>query len=144
MIRTPMTSGELAKAAGVNVETLRFYERRRLLPKPRRTSSGHRRYDQPALERLQLIHRAQELGFSLPQISVLIAAFDDPEALCEDVCAQVQEKIDHVDRLLSRLRHQRKRLVSLRDACPQVRPLRDCPVVEELTANTVAGKRRSR
>ncbi len=143
MIHALLSSGELAKAAGVNVETLRFYERRGLLPKPRRTSSGHRRYDQPALDRLQLIRRAQELGFSLPEISVLITAFDDPEALCEDVCAQVQEKLDHVDRLLTRLRQQRKRLVSLRDSCPQVRPLRECPVVEELTGKPVASGRRS-
>lgn len=129
-----MTSGELARAASVNVETLRFYERQGLLPEPQRTGSGHRRYGEAALERLRLIKRAQSLGFSLPDISALLVAMEDPAAMCEDICATVQVKIDHVDRLLRRLRSQRQRLVRLRDACPQTRPLRECPVVEELVA----------
>lgn len=127
-----MTSGELASAASVNVETLRFYEREGLLPEPPRTSSGHRRYTRDALERIRMIKRGQELGFSLPDIAALLAAMEDPAAVCEDVCATVQVKIDHMDRLLRKLRSQRRRLVRLRDACPQTRPLRECSVVEEL------------
>ena len=133
-----MTSGELARAASVNVETLRFYEREGLLPEPQRTGSGHRRYDDAALERLRLIKRAQALGFTLPDVTALLTAMEDPAAVCEDVCATVQVKIDHVDRLLRQLRSQRQRLARLRDACPQTRPLRECPVVEELVAKPSA------
>jgi hypothetical protein len=61
MNHAPMTSGQLARAAAVNVETLRFYERHGLLPEPDRTASGHRRYGPDALEQLQLIKRAQLL-----------------------------------------------------------------------------------
>ena len=129
-----MTSGELARAASVNVETLRFYEREGILPEPQRTGNGHRRYGDAALERLRLIKRAQSLGFSLPDITALLTAMEDPTAMCEDVCATVQVKIDHMDRLLRQLRSQRRRLVHLRDACPQTRPLSECPVVEELVA----------
>ena len=129
-----MTSGELARAASVNVETLRFYEREGLLPEPERTGSGHRRYGDAALERLRVIKRAQAIGFSLPDIAALLEAMADPASMCEDVCRTVQVKIDHVDRLLRQLRGQRQRLVRLRDACPQTRPLRECPVVEELVA----------
>ena len=141
MERAFMTSGQLARAAGVNVETLRFYERRGLLAKPARTPSGHRRYQQEALELLQLIRRAQELGFSLPDIADLLEAMDDPDADCGDVCAVVQEKLAHVDSLLAQLRVRRTRLLRLRDACPEIRPLRESPVIEELVAKP-AGRRR--
>ncbi len=138
MGQTPISSGQLAKAAGVNLETVRFYEREGLLPEPERTASGHRRYGQWAFERLLLIKRAQALGFSLPDIAALIEALDEPTADCQDVCAAVEAKIDHVDRLLAELRARRRRLVRLRDACPKTRPLRDCPVVQELVAKPAA------
>ena len=141
MNRTLMSSGQVAKTAGINLETLRFYERRGLLPKPRRATNGHRRYDDDTLERLRLIKRAQALGFSLPEITDLLEAMNDPEASCEDVCATVQVKLDHMDQLLRQLRSQRRRLVRLRDACPQVRPLSECPVIEEIVSTTV--KRRT-
>lgn len=137
MDQTPISTGRLAKAAGVNVETLRFYEREGLLPQPERTASGHRRYGEWALERVLLIKRAQALGFSLPDIAKLIEAMDDPKADCQDVCAAVEAKIDQVNRLLVQLRARLRRLVRLRDACPQTRPLRECPVVEELVAKPV-------
>ena len=134
MDQTPISTGRLAKAAGVNVETVRFYEREGLLPEPERTTSGHRRYGEWAVERLLFIKRAQALGFSLPNIAMLIDALDDPKADCRVVCAAVEAKIDHVNRLLAQLQARRRRLVRLRDACPQTRPLRECPVVEELVA----------
>ena len=74
MDRLLMSSGELARTAGVNVETLRYYERRGLLPKPDRASNGHRRYSDKTIERLHLIRRAQTLGFSLPEITTLLEA----------------------------------------------------------------------
>ena len=144
MDRAAMSSGELAKSAGVNPETLRFYERRGLLPKPHRAPNGHRRYGDETIERLQLIRRAQTLGFSLPEIAALLEAMNDPQADCADVCAAVQDKLDEMDRLLAQLRSQRKRLVRLRDACPQVRPLRECPVIEELINKRVSKGRNSR
>ncbi len=144
MDRALMSSGELARVAGVNVETLRFYERRGLLPKPGRTVSGHRRYGAETLERIQLIKRAQALGFSLPEIAALLDAMNDSRANCEDVCATVQVKLDHMDQLLAKLRAQRRRLLTLRDACPHVLPLRECPVIEELVSKRVSGRRVSR
>ncbi len=141
MNQASMTSGQLANAAGVNVETLRFYERRGLLPAPERTSSGHRRYGARTLERIRLIKRAQGLGFSLPDIEALLRAMEDPRASCREVCATVQEKIDHVDRLLQQLRGQRRRLVQVRDSCPQPLPLRRSPVLDELRGRTQRGRK---
>ena len=85
------------------MESLRFYEREGLLPKPQRTPSGHRRYGQWAVDRLLLIKRAQSLGFSLPDIAALIEAMDDPKVDCRGVCATHEAKLDHVDRLLAQL-----------------------------------------
>ena len=68
------TIGELAEAAGVAVDTVRFYERRGLLPAPPRTASGYRQYDDDALDRLRFILRAKELGFTLAEIDGLMPA----------------------------------------------------------------------
>ncbi len=132
MANAPLSSGQLARAAGVNVQTLRFYERRGLLPGPSRSAGGHRRFGPEALGLLRLIRRAQELGFTLAEIAELLELRGDPAADCGDVCAVVQAKLDHVERQLARLTEQRRRLRRLRDACPTTRPLRDCPVVAEL------------
>ena len=136
MSQTAISTGQLAKAADVNVETVRFYEREGLLPEPERTASGHRRYGAWAIERLLLIKRAQALGFSLSDIAGLIEAMDDPSADCRDVCATVEAKVDHLDRLLTQLRARRRKLAKLRDACPQTRPLQECPDVEELVTKS--------
>jgi MerR family mercuric resistance operon transcriptional regulator len=141
MTQAPMSSGQLAKAVGVNVETLRFYERRGLLPAPERTASGHRRYGEETLELLRLIKRAQGLGFSLPDVGALLQAMEDPRSSCRDVCATVQEKIDHVNRLLEQLRSQRRHLVRVRNSCPDPLPLRRSPVLDELRGNPQRGRK---
>lgn len=74
-----MTVSKLAKAAGVNLETVRFYERKRLLPKPDRTSGGHRLYSPDDIERLRFIQRAKFVGFTLREIAVLARLRDEPE-----------------------------------------------------------------
>ena len=68
-----MRIGALAAAAGVNVPTVRYYERRGIIPPPPRTSSGYRQYDPAVLDRIRFIKRAQELGFTLEEISDLLA-----------------------------------------------------------------------
>src|SRR5437879_4439940 len=69
----PLTIGRLSQESGVNLETVRFYERRGLLPKPPRSASGYRLYPAEALRRLRFIHRAKELGFSLTEIKELLS-----------------------------------------------------------------------
>src|SRR6185436_17102371 len=71
-----MTIGRLAKEAGVNVETIRYYQRRGLLSEPHKPAGGHRRYPTSALERLGFIRRAQRLGFSLAEVETLIRYSD--------------------------------------------------------------------
>ena len=82
---TVLTTGELAKKVEVNIETIRYYERRWLLPEPPRRESGYRQYSDKAVERVLFIKHAKELGFSLREISELFALRVDPRTTCADV-----------------------------------------------------------
>ena len=93
-----MTIGELAREAGVGVQTVRYYERRRLLPTASRRASGYREFTRGALERLRFIRRAQELGFTLAEIAELLALRLDPHTTAADVKARAEQKIEEIDR----------------------------------------------
>lgn len=137
-----LSSGELAREAGLNLETLRYYERRGLLPPPPRTESGHRRYDPESVSLLRLIKRAQGLGFTLAEIRDLIRGLESPKAVCDDICRAIEAKLSQLDRDLAMMRERRRRLQSLRAACPRTRPLRECPVIVELKQPTQKRRRR--
>ena len=77
-----LSTGEIAKQGGVNLETIRYYERRGLLPKPPRTPSGYRTFDPEAVRRIRFIKQAQGLGFSLKEIKALLALRVDPCSSC--------------------------------------------------------------
>lgn len=137
-----LSSGELARETGLNPETLRYYERRGILPRPERTASGHRRYGHEAVSLLRLIKRAQDLGFTLAEIRDLLRGLERPKAVCDDVCRAIETKIGQLDQELARLKSQRERLSRLRAACPRTRPLRECPVIVELQGATPKRRRR--
>jgi MerR family mercuric resistance operon transcriptional regulator len=137
-----LSSGELAREAGLNLETLRYYERRGLLPPPSRAESGHRRYDPESVSLLRHIKRAQGLGFTLAEIRDLIRGLESPKAVCDDICRAIEAKLSQLDRDLAMMRERRKRLQSLRAACPRTRPLRECPVIVELKQPTQTRRRR--
>jgi MerR family mercuric resistance operon transcriptional regulator len=88
-----LKTGELAKRAGVNVETLRFYERKGLLPEPQRRASGYRDYPEESVTRIRFIKRAQGLGFSLDEIHELLALRVKPKSPCAEVRDVVEKKI---------------------------------------------------
>ena len=91
-----MTIGRLAAAAGVNLETVRYYERIELMPPPARTASGHRAYEQAHIRRLAFIRRARELGFSIEQIRALLALAEPSRASCADVREIARTHLDEV------------------------------------------------
>ena len=80
-----LTIGRLAKEVGINLDTVRYYERRGLLPKPPRTASGYRLFPAEAVRRLRFIRRAQEIGFSLRDIRDLLSLRATPTAKSADV-----------------------------------------------------------
>lgn len=107
------TIGELADAAGVGVDTVRFYERRGLLPEPPRTPSGYRQYDEDALDRLRFVLRAKELGFTLAEIDGLMPA------RFGTVRSAAVAKIEALDAEAAELARVRARLALLVASCDE-------------------------
>jgi len=99
-----LTIGALAHAAGVGVETIRFYERKGLVPKPPRTPAGYRQYPGDTVDRVKFIRRAQGLGFALREISELLDLRVDEVAACGPVEAQAREKLEQVAGKIEALR----------------------------------------
>ena len=89
--------GEIARQAGVNLQTIHYYERQGLLPRPPRTESNYRVYPQDAVRRVQFIKRAQELGFTLKEIKELLSLRAAPRAGCADVRSRAQAKVQNID-----------------------------------------------
>jgi len=127
-----LTIGQLAKHAGVGVPTVRFYERKGLLPEPARRASGYREYDFEAGRRIRFIRQAQELGFSLQEVSELLDLRMDQAGTCADVRAKAAQKITSIDAKLGSLRRMRRTLTQLVDSCPGDAPLDRCPILEAL------------
>jgi MerR family transcriptional regulator, copper efflux regulator len=107
-----MTVGELARRAGVGIETIRYYERRGLLDEPARAANGYRTYGQADLDRLALVARAKLLGFTLAEIAEL-ADSAEPEAILD----KAQAKLAQLDDQFAALEALRDRLVSLTELC---------------------------
>ncbi|MGH9837313.1 MAG: MerR family DNA-binding protein [Blastocatellia bacterium] len=125
-----LTRGELAKQGGVNIETIRYYERRGLLPKPARTMSGYRIFSLDDVRRVRFIKRAQELGFSLKEIADLFALQNAPHTTRADVRKRAEAKIADIDEKLRDLTAMKESLERLTAACSGRGSLRGCPILE--------------
>ncbi len=128
--------GELADAADVGVETVRFYERRGLLPAPPRTASGYRMYNADDVRRLRVIRRSRDLGFSLREIGELLNVGTDagPQASCEPLMEQVRNKVAALDTRIAELQRMRHALQSLHDCCDTAH-LEECRVLAALAGD---------
>ena len=129
---TSLRTGELAKEAGVNVETLRFYEREGLLPEPPRRLSGYREYPPETVQRIRFIQRAKELGFTLREIKGLLELRVDPDTTCAEVREQAAEKIADVKQKISDLKRIERALNKLMNTCRGSGPIDDCPILKHL------------
>ena len=129
-----LTIGRLARAVGVNLETVRYYERRGLLRKPPRSESGYRLSPADAKRRLRFIRRAQELGFSLCEIRELLSLRVAPTAKSADVRRRAQAKITHIEAKIRSLQSMKKAMRELTQTCSGCGPVRDCPILESLDA----------
>jgi len=127
-----MTIGQLAERTGVGIETIRYYERRSLMPEPPRTPSGYRKYGQEAVRKLLFIRQTQELGFTLKEIAELLELSVHPGASCMDVEGHAEHTIERIDRQISELRRMKKALNALTRACREGRPTGECPILETL------------
>lgn len=130
-----LSSGQVARKAGVNIETLRYYERRRLLPLPPRTEGGYRVYPPEAVRQVRFIKRAQGLGFTLEEIQELLRLSQAGTGRCRDVRERVQQKIASIDEKVRQLQHMRAALTTLASTCSgSMAP--ECPILDELEKGT--------
>lgn len=130
-----LAAGQLAKAAGVNLETIRYYETIGLMPAPPRTLGGHRLYDDAHVRRLAFIRRGRELGFSIEEIRALLI-LNDP---CHGSCAEVKDiastHLTKVRRKLADLTRLESILADSVARCTS-EPLAPCPVLDMLGPGT--------
>jgi DNA-binding transcriptional MerR regulator len=116
-----MKIGEVARQAGVTVDTIRFYERRGVLSAPNRRPSGYRDYGEDTIGRLRLARRMQSLGLSLDEIIDALAAHDEGRATCDSERWRLDAALDRVDARIAELKALRREIVSTRTACEQGR-----------------------
>ena len=129
-----LTIGQLAKQARVNRETVRYYERRRLLQRPSRSIAGYRVFSDDALKRLRFIRHAKMLGFSLEEIRALLALRINSINTCDRVRARTEVKIADIDRKIESLQQIRRVLRELVKACSRRRRTDECPILDSLEA----------
>lgn len=129
-----MSRGSLAKETGVNIETIRYYEKIGLLPDPNRTSGGHRVYDQLHLKRLVFVRRSRELGFTLNEIRELLDLVDGGDYTCSEIRDRTITHLDDVSRKIRDLREMQRTLRFMVSKCDG-RQMPECPIVESLYSN---------
>lgn len=133
--------GQLAEEAGINVETIRYYEKLKLLPKPKRKESRYRIYDETDLKRLLFIKRAKELGFTLKEIKELMELKIDSEAKCGDVKHLTEHKLNDVNNRIKDLKKIKNVLEKLVKQCINEEVSSGkCPILEVIGPKIISSK----
>lgn len=128
-----LRTAEVAEQAGVNVETLRFYERKGILAEPPRRASGYREYPPETVERVRFIKRAQELGFSLKEVQDLLDLRQMTRAKSDRVKRLAEAKVEEIDHKIRDLEAMKRSLTGLLRACDGRRTIASCPIIESLS-----------
>ena len=130
-----MKIGELAKLTGCSVQSIRYYEKEKLLPSMRRSNGNFRLYDLATVEQLKFIKHCRNLDLSLAEIRQLIELNRQPGLQCDDVNNMVDEHIEQVALRIKELQHLQKQLKSLRGSCSSDRTVKECGILQNLSAN---------
>ncbi|MBI5418473.1 MAG: heavy metal-responsive transcriptional regulator [Deltaproteobacteria bacterium] len=134
-----LTIGQVAKECGVDVETIRFYERDGLIRQPARPDSGFRRYPPDVVKRILFVRRAKALGFSLREIRDLLSLRVDSATTCDEVKKRAEEKIIDIKNKIRSLQEMKHALEKLTAACRGRGPTAECPILEALEDGNDAG-----
>jgi MerR family mercuric resistance operon transcriptional regulator len=126
---------EVAERGGVNLQTIRYYEREGLLPEPPRLPSGYRMFSPDAVRRVRFIKRAQELGFSLSEIRELLSIQIGSKKECSDVQRLAMAKIADIEQKIQSLQSMKRVLSKLAKACPGQGPSSECPILESIKSD---------
>ncbi len=136
--------GQVAKRAGVGVETIRFYERKGLLAEPPRRASGYRQYPEEAILRIRFIRRSKELGFSLREVQELLTLRVDRQTSSSEVKRKAEAKIADIEQKIGDLERMKKALANLTACCSGEGSVEECPILEALDSPPEAGGPRPR
>lgn len=128
-----MKIGELARITYTQTETIRFYERKQLLPAPARTGGNYRMYGEEHVERVSFIRHCRSLGLALEEIRILLRVKDAPGEKCDQLNALLDEHIGQVKQRIRELRQLEKQLSALRRQCHDGRDSADCGILLGLT-----------
>ncbi len=129
-----LSIGRLARAAGVNVETIRYYQRRGLVAEPYKPLGGHRRYDSSAASRVRFIKRAQQLGFTLEEVTGLLRLEDGHS--CRKTRLLAEHKLALIEERIADLNRMRRMLKGLIAECALGQRPRSCPIIATLSADS--------
>lgn len=132
--RNAVNIGQLARQAGVPIDTIRYYERQRLIPEPARTASGYRQYARDDVTRLEFIRRAKTLGFTLEEIGELMSLSGNLSSDMKGMKEIAVRKLEIVEERLAELARVRDALQQLTEACPGHGALATCPIMAALTS----------
>ena len=132
-----LSRGSAAKAAGVNIETLRYYERKGLIPKPKRSAANYRQYSEDTVARVRFVKHAQELGFTLEEIDSLLDLRGSTRARAEDVKNKALEKIAQIEKRIESLSAIRTELIALAETCTESQPASECPILQAIDRGKV-------
>ena len=131
-----MTISELAKQCGIGVQAVRYYERRSLLPDPRSGGVGYRDYSDEDVRRVRFIKEAQGLGFTLKEITDLLALRVSRSTTCANVREKAQDKIEDIEEKIRTLQGFKRALGRLVAQCAGSGPKTACPILDALETNT--------
>ena len=123
--------GDISRKTGVNIETVRYYERIGIMPEPNRTEGGNRQYNHEQLKRLHFVKRSRELGFNLEEVRALLKLVDRKDFTCGEVHSMTVDHLATVKRKLADLRRLEKVLNSMASECSQGE-VPNCPIIDEL------------
>lgn len=123
--------GAMSRQTGVNIETIRYYERIEIMPRPDRTEGGNRQYNYEQLKRLFFIKRCRELGFSIEEIRALLRMTDAQDFTCGEVHAMTMEHLVTVKEKIADLRRLERSLKTMAAECSKG-DVPDCPIIDNL------------
>jgi Cd(II)/Pb(II)-responsive transcriptional regulator len=130
-----MKIGELSKRTDCSIQTIRYYEKEKLLQSIQRSEGNYRLYDEAAVEQLGFIKLCRSLDLSLSEIRQLIALKRSPNAQCDEVNLMMDKHIDQVERRIDELSKLREQLITLRDCCSDERTVAQCGILKTLAVN---------
>jgi len=123
--------GEMSRETGVNIETIRYYEKIGIMPEPDRTEGGNRQYNRDQLKRLHFVKRCRELGFSISEIRALLDMVDQKDITCSEVHGMTMGHLSAVRQKMADLRRLEKALQSMASECSRG-DVPECPIIDTL------------